>query len=98
MSAVDVISDPNVKQRATGDLVGERYFSKPNVSPYDELKWTRSDVPITDDEGKVLFIQKDVEFPEQYNGLTRKIVASRYFYGKKETPHREYSTRQLIGR
>jgi ribonucleoside-diphosphate reductase alpha chain len=82
----------------TRDLVGERYFSSPDVSPYDQLKWTKSDVPITDEEGKVLFVQKDVEFPEQYNGLTRKIVASRYFYGKKETPQREYSARQLVGR
>ena len=80
------------------DLVGERYFSSPDISPYNQLRWTKSDVPITDEDGKVLFIQKDVEFPEQYTGLTRKIVASRYFYGKKNTPEREYSARQLIGR
>ena len=42
-----------------GSLVGERYFSKRDVSPYDELKWTKSDVPITDDDGTLLFIQKD---------------------------------------
>ncbi len=80
------------------DLVGDRYFSSSDVSPYDQLRWTKTDVPITDEDNKVLFIQKGVEFPEQYHGLTRKIVASRYFCGKKDTPEREFSARQLIGR
>ena len=77
---------------------GKRYFTKEGVSPYDEKKWTKSDVPITDDNNNLLFIQRDVEFPEEYSGLTRKVIASRYFYGEKDTTQRESSQRQLIER
>ncbi len=80
-------------------LVGsERYFTKGGISPFDEKKWTESDVPITDDNNNLLFIQRNVEFPEEYSGLTRKIIASRYFYGERGTPQRESSGRQLITR
>ena len=83
-----------------GDSIvgGKRYFTREGVSPYDERKWTKSDVPITDDNNNLLFIQKDVEFPAEYSGLSRKVIASRYFYGEKNTPARENSERQLIAR
>lgn len=101
MDEVEVLGDVIGQKRTyLGEsIIGkERYFTKEGVSPYDEKKWTKSDVPITDDGNNVLFIQKDVKFPEEYTGLSRKVIASRYFYGEKNTPEREFSHRQLIGR
>src|SRR3989344_8831950 len=74
----------------------EKYFSKNNV--YDSIKWEKTDVTICDEEGKKLFVQKDVESPTFWSQLARQIVASRYFYGENGTPEREYSAKQLIGR
>lgn len=80
-------------------IIGDRrYFTQVGVSPYDGKKWTKSDVPITDDDNNLLFIQRDVDFPEEYSGISRKVIASRYFFGEKDTPEREFSARQLIGR
>ncbi|MBI2022935.1 hypothetical protein HYT01_00005 [Candidatus Giovannonibacteria bacterium] len=74
----------------------EKYFSKNNV--YNSVKWEKTDVTICDEEGKKLFIQKDVESPTFWSQLARQIVASRYFYGENGTQEREYSAKQLIGR
>ncbi|MBD3252359.1 adenosylcobalamin-dependent ribonucleoside-diphosphate reductase [Candidatus Pacearchaeota archaeon] len=74
-----------------------RYFSKGGI-PYYKHNWTKSDVDINDETGRILFTQKGVEFPERYSELSRQIVASRYFYGEVETAEREYSLRQLIER
>ena len=101
MAETEVLGDVIGKRRTYDgpSLVGnKRYFTTAEVSPYDEKIWIKTDVPITDDSGKVLFVQKGVEFPAEYNGLTRKVIASRYFYGEKGTPQRESSGRQLVAR
>ena len=56
------------------------YFTKSGKKPEDYFQWTRSDVNITDDDGKKLFVQRNVEFPEKWSPLARKIVASKYFF------------------
>ena len=53
-----------------------RVFSIPETSPYDQIKWTKKTVAITDDRGKTLFEQKDIEAPESWTDLAVKIVAS----------------------
>jgi len=78
-------------------LTIEKYFQK-EKNPYEETRWTKSDVQITDDDGKPLFLQKAVEAPEFYSILARKIVASKYFYGDKDSIERESSVRQLVRR
>src|SRR3989344_2434594 len=65
---------------------------------YDSFQWEKTDVDITDDDGKFLFTQKDVEFPRQYSPLARKIVASKYFFGEQGTSQRESSAKQLVSR
>ena len=79
------------------DLV-ERYFTKPGVSPFDLIDWEFDNISIADDKGATLWVQKNVEFPKFWSGLSRKVVASRYFYGRKDTSDRENSVKQLIGR
>src|SRR5690606_39320259 len=41
----------------------ERVFSQPHVRPFDEVEWERRTAEITDDTGKVIFRQTDVEVP-----------------------------------
>jgi len=76
----------------------ERFFSKPGVSPYDEVQWERRTASITDASGKSIFEQKDVETPIDWSMTATNIVASKYLHGQLGTPDRETGVRQLIGR
>jgi ribonucleoside-diphosphate reductase alpha chain len=93
--------------RARGKKSGlkfERFFSKEGRSPFDEIEWERRVAEITDDSGKVIFRQEDVEVPKSWSALATKIAVSKYFYGdiaNGTDPHaggRENSVRQLIHR
>jgi len=76
----------------------ERTFSAEGINPFDQVKWEKRTAEITDDRGKVVFKQKDVEVPEFWSQLATKVVVSKYFYGEQNTPERESSVRQLIHR
>jgi ribonucleoside-diphosphate reductase alpha chain len=73
-------------------------FSDPNVSPFDQVEWDHRTAEITDDGGKVIFKQENVEVPRFWSLLATKVVVSKYFYGEQGTPERETSVRQLIHR
>jgi ribonucleoside-diphosphate reductase alpha chain len=62
------------------------------------LDWEKRTAEITDDAGKVIFRQEDVEVPRTWSVLATKVVVSKYFYGEQHTPERETSVRQLIHR
>jgi ribonucleoside-diphosphate reductase alpha chain len=76
----------------------ERVFSDAKVKPFDQIEWDRRTAEITDDAGKVIFKQEDVEVPRSWSLLATKVVVSKYFYGEQNTPERETSVRQLIHR
>jgi len=79
-------------------------FSTPGVSPFDQAEWDRRNAAITDDSGKAIFQQDDVEVPASWSALATKIAVSKYFYGditNGTDPFnggRENSVRQLIHR
>jgi ribonucleoside-diphosphate reductase alpha chain len=75
-----------------------RTFSAPDVHPFEEIEWEKREARITDDNGKVIFEQKDVEVPVFWSQLATKVVVSKYFYGDIETSEREYSVKQLVHR
>ena len=75
-----------------------RTFSDPRINPYDQLEWERRTAEITDDAGKVVFKQENVEVPKSWSLLATKVVVSKYFYGEQGTPERETSVRQLVHR
>ena len=79
-------------------LTIERTFSDPKINPFDQLEWERRTAEITDDAGKVIFKQDNVEVPRTWSLLATKVVVSKYFYGEQGTPERETSVRQLIHR
>src|SRR5580700_4783525 len=84
--------------QTTAALKFDRFFSKPGVSPYDEIQWERRTASITDASGKSIFEQKDVETPIDWSMTATNIVASKYLHGQLGTPDRETGVRQLIGR
>src|SRR5437660_4831812 len=76
----------------------ERTFSDKSTSPFDQVQWERRTAEITDDAGKVIFKQENVETPKSWSVLATKVVVSKYFYGEQGTAERETSVRQLIHR
>ncbi|HZI33207.1 MAG TPA: vitamin B12-dependent ribonucleotide reductase, partial [Candidatus Binatia bacterium] len=82
----------------------ERVFSNAAVAPFDQVEWDRRTAEITDDGGKIIFKQEDIEVPKTWSALATKIAVSKYFYGdiaNGTDPHkggRETSVRQLIHR
>src|SRR5580765_7780624 len=75
-----------------------RVFSNAKVKPFDQVEWEKRTAEITDDNGKVIFKQENVEVPKSWSILATKVVVSKYFYGELNTPERETSVRQLIHR
>ena len=84
-------------RRATG-LEFRRRFTNGTMSPYDAVVWEQRTAVIGNDKGQVIFKQEDVEVPKAWSQTATNIVASKYFHGKANTPERETSVRQLIGR
>jgi ribonucleoside-diphosphate reductase alpha chain len=79
-------------------LTLRRFFTKPGVSPYDEVEWEKRLAQITDSKGGIIFEQKDVEVPKDWSMTATNIVASKYLHGEVGTPQRETGVRQLVGR
>src|SRR5271166_4420524 len=90
--------------RKKSGLKFQRFFSQEGVSPFDEIEWERRTAEITDDSGKVIFRQEDVEVPKSWSALATKIAVSKYFYGDIANGTdpckggRESSVRQLVHR
>ncbi len=85
------------KKKSPG-LSIRRFFTKPGVSPYNEVEWELRLAQITDSQGGIIFEQKDVEVPKDWSMTATNIVASKYLHGKIGTPEREKGVRQLVGR
>src|SRR5467141_1760363 len=86
---------PKVPQ---GEFRYQRSYTKPDVHPYDAVRWEIRDAVITDHKGQIIFEQKSVEVPSFWSQTATNIVASKYFRGRLGTPGRESSVKQLIGR
>src|SRR3954466_6529000 len=93
----------NRKKKSAG-LRFERVFSDSRVAPFDQIEWEKRNAEITDDSGKVIFKQENIEVPKSWSALATKIAVSKYFYGdiaNGTNPHRggrETSVRQLVHR
>jgi ribonucleoside-diphosphate reductase alpha chain len=104
--AAAVVAGETSKSRAkeSGGLPFRHVFSQPGVHPYDEIEWDQRTAEITDDSGKAIFRQENVEVPKSWSVLATKIAVSKYFYGDiargtDPTKHgRETSVRQLVHR
>src|ERR1700676_2245967 len=71
-----------------------RHFTKPGVSPYDEITWELRDAIIQDFKGRTIFEQKNVEVPADWSMTATNIVASKYLHGHVGTPQGEFGARE----
>ncbi|MGI9088670.1 MAG: vitamin B12-dependent ribonucleotide reductase [Chthoniobacterales bacterium] len=91
-------------KRKPAGLRFDRVFSDAKCSPFDQTEWEKRTAEITDDSGKVIFKQENIEVPKSWSALATKIAVSKYFYGdiaNGTDPHkggRETSVRQLVHR
>jgi len=86
---------------ATGAGLGltiPRYFTTPEVDPFDAIDWELRSAVISGEKGEVVFEQHNVEIPKTWSQLATSVVVSKYFRGPLGSPEREHSVRQLIGR
>src|SRR4051794_15536323 len=75
----------------------KRLFTQPGVHPFDQVEWEIRDARIGHGD-RVAFEQKNVEFPKSWSQNATNIVAQKYFRGQMNSPERESSVRQMIGR
>src|SRR5690242_11930239 len=82
----------------------KRVFSNSKCAPFDQVEWECRTAEITDDSGKTIFKQDNIEVPASWSELATKIAVSKYFYGDiangtdPAKGGRETSVRQLIHR
>ncbi len=75
-----------------------RYFSRAGSDPFDEVEWESRAAVIGNEQGEVVFEQRDAEVPAFWSQQATNIVVSKYFRGVLGAPERERSVKQLIGR
>ncbi|MES2571870.1 MAG: vitamin B12-dependent ribonucleotide reductase, partial [Verrucomicrobiota bacterium] len=98
-----ILRKTSAKSPKTG-LKFSRVFSRKTISPFEELEWVERTAEITDDSGKAIFKQENVEVPKAWSALATKIAVSKYFYGdiaNGSDPYkggRERSVKQLVHR
>jgi ribonucleoside-diphosphate reductase alpha chain len=76
----------------------QRFFTSPEVDPYDLIAWERRSATITDESGKAVFEQNDIEIPSFWSQTATQVVASKYFRGRVNSLERESSARQMVDR
>ena len=71
-------------EASTKDTVGltvRRLFTSPDIDPFDTVEWELRDARIGSSE-RVVFEQRDVEFPASWSQNATNIVAQKYFRGQ----------------
>src|SRR3954470_6366377 len=81
------------ESRTEEALTVRRLFTRPGVHPFDTVEWELRDARIG-----TVFEQKAVEFPATWSQNATNIVAQKYFRGQLDSPARERSVKQMIGR
>jgi len=76
----------------------EPCFCPEGVDPFDTVEWEERTAQIKDENGGILFEQKNCQIPKSWSALATNVVVSKYFYGEPGTPEREFSVQQVIHR
>ena len=87
---------PSVTAAGAGVSVPRR-FTEAGKHPFDCVEWEIRDAVIGD-PAKPAFEQRGVEFPVTWSQNATNIVAQKYFRGRMDSPERESSVKQMIGR
>src|SRR3954453_6701435 len=73
-------------------LTVERHFTEAGVDPFSTVEWEMRAAEVGG------FKQDDVEFPTTWSQNATNIVTQKYFRGRADSPERESSVKQMIGR
>jgi ribonucleoside-diphosphate reductase alpha chain len=93
-----------IQQLESGNFNISRFFTSDSKSPYEfdikgnKINWISEEVKVSDDRGKVIFVQPNVRRPEFWSPLALKVVASKYFWGDQAKNERENSVEMIIKR
>ncbi len=102
--SLDEIIEETEAPLAGQKLQFQQTFCPEDAEPFATVTWEKRTAQISDDSGKVIFKQENVEVPTTWSELATKIAVSKYFYGdiaNGTDPYkggRESSVRQLIHR
>jgi ribonucleoside-diphosphate reductase alpha chain len=77
----------------------QRFFTQPDLHPFEAVAFERREARITDPDGSVVFEMADVEVPVSWSQLATDIITSKYFR-KSGVPQTgsEKSVKQVISR
>ena len=75
-----------------------RFFTDGKKDPFDTVRWVVADAVIKGDDGKDVFRQEGVEFPDFYSQSAINVIASKYFRGTLGKETREKSLKTMISR
>src|SRR5947199_3059068 len=70
----------------------ERHFTEAGVDPFSTVEWEIRSAEVGG------FKQEGVEFPATWSQNATNIVTQKYFRGRLDSPERESSVKQMIGR
>jgi ribonucleoside-diphosphate reductase alpha chain len=87
-----------LRQAQSGLTVDPVFCPTDVADPFDTVEWDTRSASIKDENGGILFEQKDCEVPTSWSQLATNVVVSKYFYGEVGTDERERSVRDLIDR
>src|SRR3954462_7025876 len=88
----------SLRELSKGLKINVEFCPAAVADPFDTVQWDLRSAQIKDENGKLMFEQKDAEIPASWSQLATNVVVSKYFYGENGTPERERSVRQLIHR
>src|SRR3954465_12419639 len=69
-----------------------RHFTEAGVDPFSTVEWELRSAEVGG------FKQEAVEFPTTWSQNATNIVTQKYFRGRLDSPERESSVKQMIGR
>ncbi|MBT3271067.1 vitamin B12-dependent ribonucleotide reductase [Candidatus Poribacteria bacterium] len=78
-SRAPVSTEQDADPAAAKGLRVSRYFTKPNVHPYDDLEWVERRSAIYSEKGETIFEVDNVRVPKEWSQLATDIMVSKYF-------------------
>ncbi len=95
---MSTMSHPTIEETTPGQALSiERRFTSPGAHPFEMVEWELRDARIGHGD-RVAFEQRGVEFPKSWSQNATNIVTQKYFRGQLDSPAREHSVKQMIGR
>ncbi|MEA2429982.1 MAG: ribonucleoside-diphosphate reductase alpha chain, partial [Thermoleophilaceae bacterium] len=88
-------TESTVRETARSGVQGlkiERHFTEAGTDPFSTVEWEIRSAEVG------TFKQEGVEFPSTWSQNATNIVAQKYFRGRMDSPERESSVKQMIGR